>query len=334
MLHVNFIQFIHRCLSYSINYFTGSPYTNVFEYYDRGYSNKIQPDKEGCILFHSGYLDLFPALVALFDITLTPSSSTTNASFDLTSYLNNSFVLDNKTYKYEYSVIPFIEDVLNFLVGSIGYSPNLPNYDLTPNIQKFPKLRDDERIQFAIKIPTHIRHETHITEFSSSFKTGLAKRYVSSSGIPLSHRVLNRRNNATLEDCVPILETLLSGHYLDNYQWEMRCSAIIVNYRYNKILNKFEFPKDIKIPKNITPPAGNKFKVQQTGITSLGIRLIIPKYDTSRLITTAIVGIPKPDLPEDIVLGLEKTSNDTGKGSFDDITYIIRPLTRDGHPPP
>ncbi|CAG8529905.1 25325_t:CDS:2, partial [Gigaspora margarita] len=235
--------------NYSVNYFTGSPfYTNVSEYYDRGYSNKIQSDKEECILFQSGYLNLFPTLVALFDITLTSSSSITNASFDLTRYLNNSFVPDNvlrvllgnitvnhnstiidypfaynftfesqdcalinlfptikKTYKYQYSVIPFIGDVLNFLVGSIGYSPNLPNNDLNPNIQIFPKLHDNERIQFAIKIPTSIRHEIQITEFSR---------------IPLSQRVSNRRNNATLEDRVQMLETLLSEYYLDNYQWE------------------------------------------------------------------------------------------------------------------
>ncbi|RIB29838.1 hypothetical protein C2G38_2027381 [Gigaspora rosea] len=152
-------------------------------------------------------------------------------------------------------------------------------------------------------------------------------------------------------------------------------------------IGNYEFPKDIEIPKNITPPDDNKFKFllyvsgyswhqctnnnnnytwvfeesralffnneedidryptsavastyknpnQQAGITSLGIRSIIPKNDTSGLITTAIVRIPKPDHPEDIALGLEKTSNNTGKGAFDDITYIVRPLTRGGHPPP
>ncbi|CAG8510390.1 25289_t:CDS:2 [Gigaspora rosea] len=256
--------------NYSINYFTGSPfYTNVSEYYDRGYSNKIQSDKKECILFQSDYLYLFPTLVALFDITLTPSSSITNASFDLTSYLKNSFVPDNvlrvllgnitvnhnstiidypfaynfifesqdcvlinlfptikKTYKYEYSAIPFIGDVLNFLVGYIGYSTNLPNYDLNPSIQIFPKLRNDERIQFAIKMPTSIRHETQITEFS---------------GIPLSQRVSNRRNNATLEDRVQMLETLLSEYYLDNYQWELLRKSILkydrLQDKYNKMMN-------------------------------------------------------------------------------------------------
>ncbi|RIB08889.1 hypothetical protein C2G38_2210437 [Gigaspora rosea] len=283
--------------NYSINYFTGSPfYTNVSEYYDRGYSNKIQSDKEECILFQSGCLNLFPTLVALFDITLTSSSSITNASFDLSSYLKNSFVPDNvlrvllgnitvnhnstiidypfaynftfesqdcalinlsptikKTYKYQYSAIPFIGDVLNFLVGYVGYSPNLPNYDLNPSIQIFPKLRNDERIQFAIKIPTSLRHETQITEFSSrgilqkyvlkcrQCRRRLAKRYVSSSGIPLSQRVSNRRNNATLEDRVQMLETLLSEYYLDTYQWELLRKSILkydgLQDKYNKMMN-------------------------------------------------------------------------------------------------
>ncbi|CAG8482469.1 34396_t:CDS:2 [Racocetra persica] len=262
------MNYVYLCSSnvanYSINYFTGSPfYTNISEYYSRGYSNKTQSDKEGCMLFQSGYLNLFPTLVALFDITLSPLSSTTNSSFDLISYLNNSFAPDNvlqislgnisvshnstisdylfaynftfesedcalinfsptinNIYRYKYSSIPFIGNILNFLMGFGGYSSNLPNYDLNPSFQIFPKLRDERRVQFAMKIPTTIRHETQISKFSCSLQTRLAKRYVSSSGIPLSQRVSNRRNNATLEDRVQMLETLLSECYLDNYQWE------------------------------------------------------------------------------------------------------------------
>ncbi|CAG8786458.1 11878_t:CDS:2, partial [Dentiscutata erythropus] len=153
-------------------------------------------------------------------------------------------------------------------------------------------------------------------------------------------------------------------------------------YKVPQSIGNYEFPKDIEIPKNITPPEGNKFKFllyvsgwslhqctsnntwvfeesralffnneedldlyptsavastyknpnQQAGITSLGIRSIIPKNDTSGCITIAIVGIPKSD-PQDILLGLEKTSNNTGEGAFDDVSYIVRPLTKGGHPP-
>ncbi|KAF0333014.1 putative exported protein, partial [Gigaspora margarita] len=147
------------------------------------------------------------------------------------------------------------------------------------------------------------------------------------------------------------------------------------------VVGNYEFPKDIEIPQNITPPADQEFKfylvvsgfswrkcVNKTwvfnesralffnheedlsryprspvassfinnaapqGTVSLGIRSIIPEYDTSRLITTAIVTIPKPDV-NDIPLGLEKTSNNAGKGAFEDVTYIVRPKTKGGNAP-
>ncbi|KAF0332987.1 putative exported protein [Gigaspora margarita] len=63
------------------------------------------------------------------------------------------------------------------------------------------------------------------------------------------------------------------------------------------------------------------------GTVSLGVRSIIQDYDTSQLITTAIASIPKPDV-NDIPLGLEKTSNNAGKGAFEDITYIVHPKTK------
>ncbi|CAG8772211.1 17467_t:CDS:2, partial [Cetraspora pellucida] len=66
------------------------------------------------------------------------------------------------------------------------------------------------------------------------------------------------------------------------------------------------------------------------GVVSLGIRSVLPS-DTSTLITTPIVSIPKPGRPEDIALGLERVSNNTGKGAFADITYIARPRTRGGN---
>nr|CAG8509932.1 10788_t:CDS:2 [Entrophospora candida] len=53
-----------------------------------------------------------------------------------------------------------------------------------------------------------------------SLKAKLAKRYVTSSGIVLAQRVSNRRNNATLENRVQMLETMLQDYYLDNYQFE------------------------------------------------------------------------------------------------------------------
>ncbi|CAG8791419.1 23450_t:CDS:2 [Gigaspora margarita] len=119
--------------------------------------------------------------------------------------------------------------------------------------------------------------------------------------------------------------------------------AINLNFSYTLVdiagINEsralfFNNEEDIDCYPTLAVASTYKNSNQQTGITSLGIRSIIPKYDTSGLITTAIVGIPKPDHPEDIVLGLEKTSNNTGKGAFDDITFIVRPLTRGGHPPP
>ncbi|KAF0384727.1 hypothetical protein F8M41_011559 [Gigaspora margarita] len=63
------------------------------------------------------------------------------------------------------------------------------------------------------------------------------------------------------------------------------------------------------------------------GIVSLGVQSIISDYDTSQLITTTIVSIPKSDV-NDIPLGLEKTSNNAGKGAFEGIIYIVRPKTK------
>ncbi|RIB08888.1 hypothetical protein C2G38_2210436 [Gigaspora rosea] len=101
--------------------------------------------------------------------------------------------------------------------------------------------------------------------------------------------------------------------YNNNYTWESR--ALFFN-------------NEEDIDRYPTSAVASTYKNPnlQAGITSLGIRSIIPKNDTSGLITTAIVGIPKLDHPEDI--------NNIGKGAFDDITYIVRPLTRGGHPPP
>ncbi|CAG8560634.1 7266_t:CDS:2, partial [Racocetra persica] len=69
----------------------------------------------------------------------------------------------------------------------------------------------------------------------------LAKRYVSFPGIPLSQKVSNRRNNATLEDRVQVLETVLQDHYLDNYQWELLRKGVVKYDRwqrqYNEMMN-------------------------------------------------------------------------------------------------
>ncbi|CAG8751386.1 24665_t:CDS:2, partial [Dentiscutata erythropus] len=72
-------------------------------------------------------------------------------------------------------------------------------------------------------------------------KRKLAKRYVSLSGIPLSQKVSNRRNNSTLEDRVQMLETMLQDYYLDNYQWELLRKSVLkydkLQYQYDQMMN-------------------------------------------------------------------------------------------------
>ncbi|CAJ0894001.1 11032_t:CDS:2 [Entrophospora sp. SA101] len=72
-----------------------------------------------------------------------------------------------------------------------------------------------------------------------SLKTKLAKRYVSSSGIILSQKVLNRHNGATLEDRVQMLETMLQDYYLDNYQWEAKLKYNQLQIEYDKMFNSW-----------------------------------------------------------------------------------------------
>ncbi|CAG8793043.1 1540_t:CDS:2, partial [Gigaspora rosea] len=68
------------------------------------------------------------------------------------------------------------------------------------------------------------------------------------------------------------------------------------------------------------------------GTISIGVKSIIPDYDSSQLITTAIVSILKPDV-NDIPYGLGKTSNNTEKGALEDVTYVVRPKTKGGYYP-
>ncbi|CAB4406236.1 unnamed protein product [Rhizophagus irregularis] len=53
-----------------------------------------------------------------------------------------------------------------------------------------------------------------------SFMKNLAKKYVSSAGIPLAEKVNERPDNSSLEERVQILETLLQDYYLDDYYLE------------------------------------------------------------------------------------------------------------------
>ncbi|KAF0429937.1 hypothetical protein F8M41_005583 [Gigaspora margarita] len=70
-----------------------------------------------------------------------------------------------------------------------------------------------------------------------SLKRKLAKRYVAYAGIPLSQKVSNRRNNATLEDRVQMLETMLQEYYLDNYQWELLRKSIL---KYDRLQRQYD----------------------------------------------------------------------------------------------
>nr|CAG8578394.1 4644_t:CDS:2 [Entrophospora candida] len=116
-------------------------------------------------------------------------------------------------------------------------------------IKSLPKLNNEGNIQFGISASRKLTYETESFEhtfgnaianlggfyvalnsmyvllfgmpkLSPCLKAKLAKRYVTSSGIVLAQRVSNRRNNATLENRVQMLETMLQDYYLDNYQFE------------------------------------------------------------------------------------------------------------------
>ncbi|CAJ0635844.1 3812_t:CDS:2 [Entrophospora sp. SA101] len=69
-----------------------------------------------------------------------------------------------------------------------------------------------------------------------SFKKHLAKRYISSAGIPLGEEIDDRPQNASLEDRLQILEYLLKDYYLDSYYLEKLKQTKL---KYNKAEQKF-----------------------------------------------------------------------------------------------
>ncbi|CAG8761870.1 1457_t:CDS:2 [Gigaspora margarita] len=111
----------------------------------------------------------------------------------------------------------------------LGYSGDRDQFYLTPTITTLPKLTDERQIQFAIIQRQYLRYE-----IQTSHST---KRYVAFAGIPLSQKVSNRRNNATLEDRVQMLETMLQEYYLDNYQWELLRKSIL---KYDRLQRQYD----------------------------------------------------------------------------------------------
>nr|CAG8509896.1 10786_t:CDS:2 [Entrophospora candida] len=155
-------------------------------------------------------------------------------------------------------IIPTIKR--NYQSSYWGYTWGLRSYDdtcyLKHAIKSLPKSNNEGNIRFGVRVSNYFTYETESYErtlggaianlggfyvalnsiyvllfgmpkLSPCLKTKLAKRYVSSSGIILSQKVLNRRNGATLEDRVQMLETMLQDYYLDNYQWEAIFSTMI-----------------------------------------------------------------------------------------------------------
>ncbi|PKC13327.1 hypothetical protein RhiirA5_410721 [Rhizophagus irregularis] len=69
-----------------------------------------------------------------------------------------------------------------------------------------------------------------------SFMKNLAKKYVSSAGIPLTEKVNERPDNSSLEERVQILETLLQDYYLDVYYLE-KIRKVKINHK--RLLEKY-----------------------------------------------------------------------------------------------
>ncbi|GBB93951.1 hypothetical protein RclHR1_02260016 [Rhizophagus clarus] len=69
-----------------------------------------------------------------------------------------------------------------------------------------------------------------------SFLRNLAKRYVSSAGIPLAEKVNERPANSSLEERVQILETLLKDYYLDDYYLD---KIKMVKIKHRRLLEKY-----------------------------------------------------------------------------------------------
>lgn len=64
----------------------------------------------------------------------------------------------------------------------------------------------------------------------------LARKYVSSAGIPLAEKVNERPVNSSLEERVQILETLLQDYYLDDYYLE---KIRKVKIKHKRLLEKY-----------------------------------------------------------------------------------------------
>ncbi|GES90726.1 hypothetical protein GLOIN_2v1475678 [Rhizophagus clarus] len=69
-----------------------------------------------------------------------------------------------------------------------------------------------------------------------SLMKNIAKRYVSSAGIPLVEKVNERPVNFSLEERVQILETLLKDYYLDDYYLE---KIRKVKIKHRRLLEKY-----------------------------------------------------------------------------------------------
>ncbi|CAG8722171.1 18658_t:CDS:2 [Dentiscutata erythropus] len=143
----------------------------------------------------------------------------------------------------------------------MGYQNEKSQFHLNPTITTLPKLTDGRQIQFAVIQRQYLRHEMQsshsmaniggfyvalssiyvllfgMSKLSPCLKRKLAKRYVAFSGIPLSQKVSNRRNDATLEDRVQMLETMLQDYYLDNYQWELLKKSVL---KYDRLQRQYD----------------------------------------------------------------------------------------------
>ena len=73
-----------------------------------------------------------------------------------------------------------------------------------------------------------------------SLKKNIARKYISSAGIPLVEKVGKRPEESTIEERVQILETLLRDYYLDDYFLKKIKNAKIKHY---KLLKKYEMGK-------------------------------------------------------------------------------------------
>ncbi|CAG8602230.1 12652_t:CDS:2 [Gigaspora rosea] len=116
-------------------------------------------------------------------------------------------------------------------------------------------------------------------------------------------------------------------------------------------IGNYEPPNDAYIPSNFTIPSGNvyKFKLYSGGyvwykcnITSgkwnIGgkviIRSAIPKHDTSTM-TVAVIGTaPSANPKKDYSYELISVTDSTGKGAFEDVSYLILSEAEGGVAPP